>query len=454
MKNIPKNLFTYLLDRGDCLDKIQSNKFIRSVTGKPVIITDFIDYRYSGRKRYSNNLKRYQAIKFSRSICVYNNEDRVYPSDSFVGFKLPNSEFKLRLNTSFSNYSHALLELVSKHFDDLLYQPAICINFSSFIKLLNSCGGCLENGMIPGNYKLGIVSLGTYSVYDLVNEDFHDVRETLSILVGESILNKKTRDLLPGHFYCFDNRDIFLCLGKISNIDGYSRKYYKKDPVSIFINNQSLSNLSHIEDGYLIVPLVYTDISVLSQLVNLTNKEIDIQELVNYLLSISISNRNNYGFNKLLSVIEKSNCLAIDLNISIDIVDYSIDLKKLLKDCILETINSLDDLVRDGIYKAQSFLSLYLFISDLVDDVKLRKAFVYYSIDLCKDKLTRTTLIFKKDKAFFVNFISNYNGSSPSFKDTYLSFYDKDLVNFIRLLKTEYKLTEVELNYIIYKTYA
>ena len=472
MKNIPKNLFTYLVDRGDCLNVIESEEFIQSITGKPVIIVDFIDYRYSGRKRYTYKLKWYQDIKLKRSYKYfyhsYIENEKKNLSDSFVGFNLPNSSFKLRLNTSFSasKYygSYVILELVNEYFDDLLYQPAIYLDTEKFIKLLNSCKGCLENGMIPGNYKIEIVSLSHYSDYNLINEDDPKIEDAISILVGESILNKKTRNLLPGHFYCFDNREVFLCLGEINDINGYSRKYYNKEPVSIFINSfLSSISLSYIENGYLIVPISYLDISILYQIINLVNKKIDKYELIKYVLDISISNWNSYWCGKLLSIIDKNNCLAIDLNISVDIIgDYSIDLKCLLKNCILETINNMNEHEDGGNRdcKTQSFISLFSFISDIVgDDVDLRKRFINCIVELCGSELREVKRNFK-DKNSFNDFILNYDGSNFSYKGTTLSFYDKHFAKIIKSLITgipEYgliKITKEELNYIIDKIYA
>lgn len=467
MKNIPKNLFTYSLDQENCLKIIQSGGFTQSITGKPVIIVDFIDYRYSRRKRYTYKLKWYQDIKLKRS-CNYIENEKKKLSDSFVGFYLPNSSFKLRLNTSFSvsKYygSYVILELVSEYFDDLLYQPAIYLDTGKFIKLLNSCKGCLENGMIPGNYKIEIVSLSHYSDYNLINEDDPKIEDAISILVGESILNKKTRNLLPGHFYCFDNREIFLCLGEINDIYGYSRKYYKKEPVSIFINSfLSSISLSYIENGYLVVPIsYYLDISILYQIINLVNKKIDKYELIKYVLEISISNWNSYRCDKLFSIIDKNNCLAIDLNISVDIIgDYSIDLKGLLKNCILETINNINEHEDGGNRgcKTQSFISLLLFISDIVgNDIDLRKRFINCIVDLLSGiKEVKRNF---KDKSSFNDFILNYDGSNFSYKGTNLSFYDKHFAKIFKSLMTgipEYgliKITKEELNYIIDKIYV
>lgn len=476
MKNIPKNLFIYSLDQESCLKIIQSGKFIKSTTtGKPVIIVDFIDHRYSGRKRYKNKLRYYQNIKLKRSIpeIMYGYvEDEEYKKsllDSFVGFYLPNSGFKLKINTSstFTKYygTCVLLELINERFDDLLYQPAIYLDTDKFIKLLNMCNGCLENGVIPGSYRIEINSLNQYSDYNLISEIDPNIEDKISMLVGELISNRKTRKLIPGHFYCFDNREVFLCLGEINDINGYSRKYYKKEPVSIFINSfLSSISLSYIENGYLVVPIsYYLDISILYQIINLVNKKIDKYELIKYVLEISISNWNSYRCGKLFSIIDKNNCLAIDLNISVDIIgDYSIDLKDLLKNCILETINNMNE-HEDGSNrecKTQSFISLFLFISDIVgDDVDLRKRFINCIVELCGSELREVKRNFK-DKNSFNDFILNYDGSNFSYKGTTLSFYDKHFAKIIKSLMTgipEYgliKITKEELNYIIDKIYA
>ena len=477
MKNIPKNLFIYSLDQESCLKIIQSGKFIKSTTtGKPVIIVDFIDHRYSGRKRYKNKLRYYQNIKLKRSIpeIMYGYvEDEEYKKsllDSFVGFYLPNSGFKLKINTSsiFTKYygTCVLLELINERFDDLLYQPAIYLDTDKFIKLLNMCNGCLENGVIPGSYRIEINSLNQYSDYNLISEIDPNIEDKISMLVGELISNRKTRKLIPGHFYCFDNRSTFLCLGKINDVNGHSRKYYKNDPVRILsdciLPSIHGSYVDHIETGYLVVPLDYLDPSILTQIVGLSNKKVDIYSLVNYILEICISNWGIFRFEKMLSVVSED-VLAVDLGISVIDPKYhycSVDLKDLLKESILELINNIDEFMNHNKDKiAKSFIPLYLFVSDdVVNDANLRKRFLDSIIDSLGDELIRS--IKALDKNFLIDLISNYDDSKDTYRNVSLSYKDKFFARLFSLLISglpehkSVKITKEELNYIIDRIYA
>lgn len=474
MKNIPKNLFIYSLDQEKCLKIIQNGKFIKSTTGKPVIIVDFIDYRYSGRKRYKNKLWYYQNIKLKRSISgiMYDySESEEYKKsllDSFVGFYLPNSGFKLKIHTSsiLTKYygTYVLLELINERFDDLLYQPTIYLSTEKFIRLLNMCNGCLENGVVPGSYRLEINSLSQYSDYNLISEIDPDIEDKISMLVGELISNRKTRKLIPGHFYCFGNRSTFLCLGKISDINGHSRKYCKNDPVRI-LSDCILPSIhgyyiDHIDTGYLVVPLDYLDPSILTQIVGLSNRKVDIYNLVNYILEICISNWGNFRFERMLSVISEDVCLAVDLGISVMDPKYhcSVDLKDLLKKSILEIINNIDEFMNHNKDKiAKSFIPLYLFVSDdVVNDTNLRKRFLESIVDSLGGELIRSIKVF--DKNYLIDFILNYDDSKDC--STSLSYYDKF---FLRLFSSlisglpehkSVKITKEELNYIIDRIYA
>ena len=476
MKNIPKNLFIYSLDQENCLKIIQSGKFIKSTTGKPVIIVDFIDHRYSGRRRYKDKLRYYQNIKLKRSIpeimygCVEAVEYKKSLLDSFVGFYLPNSGFKLKINTSsiLTKYygTYVLLELINERFDDLLYQPAIYLDTNKFIRLLNMCNGCLENGVIPGSYRIEINSLSQYSDYNLISEIDPNMEDKISMLVGELISNRKTRKLIPGHFYCFDNRSTFLCLGKISDINGYSKKYYKTDPISI-LNDSILSSIhgcyvDHIETGYLVVPLDYLGPSILTQIVGLSNKKVDIYSLVNYILGMCISNWGIFRFEKMLSVISEDVCLAVDLGISVIDPKYhcSVDLKDLLKKSILEIINNIDEFMNHSKDKiAKSFIPLYLFVSDdVVNDTNLRKRFLESIVDSLSGDLIRSIKAF--GKISLIDLISNYDNSKDTHRGAFLSYYDKLSARLFSSLISglpehkSVKITKEELNYIIDRIYA
>ena len=253
MKNIPKDFLINVVEN-TTLDKgvvrISSN-------GKPLVIVDFFDWRFSNQNHVKGRaayLTRYRNC----NICSDSSAIKL------VTKKINNSGFRVKL-TPHRYYGSPLLELIHPEFDNLSYQPSITCY--SLFECLSKSGGYLNNWEFPGTYKLGIVSLGYNQKYELISESGEDSYTEFSIKIGEvlSYKIKKSSNLEPGYFYCLNNRDLFLCLGKVDKPKVY--KSFPKSKSTVSTPDLLFESLgyyetveSSIESGYLIIPIRNTEI--------------------------------------------------------------------------------------------------------------------------------------------------------------------------------------------------
>lgn len=328
MKNIPKDFLVKVVDNPTLVRK---DLRVSISNGKPLIVVDFFDWRFSNQQNTINRatyLTRYRHSSVCSDVRSLDISTR----------KVNNSGFKVRL-TPHMYRGYLLLELIHPEFDNLNYQPSIiCYSLPT---CLSKSGGYLNNWEFPGTYKLNIVSLGFNQKYELISESGEDSYTEMSIKIGE-VLNskiKRSSKLEPGYFYCLNNRDLFLCLGKISNAKVYkstTKRSGISTPDMLFENLGSIwSNVeSNIDEGYLIFPIHNTE--TLDYLKCFIGKSVTLFDLIS---NIPNNLAESSIFNRWLNIGCVSKVLAKKvLNDSIDIEILSQDPLEITKSAVLSMI--------------------------------------------------------------------------------------------------------------------
>lgn len=450
MKNIPKDLFCFLIKKEDINSIITYNYY--SKTGKPIILTRFIDGRLykSGDNSKVRSLKYYQKLNYRGSIRGDVENNKV----DFLGLKLPNSGFKLRLNNFFNGVF--IIELIHDSFNDLFYQPAVYLNAYKFTKLMNSCNGFMEDSILLGNYIMELITNRDVSFINDV-EDRNIPINNLSIEIGNtlSITKRKTTDLIPGHFYCFDNKDIVLCIDNLQNIDGYfnHRRYSKSMPYSYFINDFTSTYSINVLSGYLVVPINCLSDNIINYFLKLRGKVVDRHYLINYIIQLFLNN-DYYSSHPILGIfIKRDFSPAADIGNPINIVySTSLNTQEIIHDIIWSNLANMSK--KDDLF-IKSFLAVYDISGK---DNKFRTLFLdslinHYSYTFGFFSAKHSTNRFEDFKKMCLGSLGKLNIDSKS-----LDYFQKRAVNIIKSLvdgikigKYLVKITDSELDYIINK---
>ncbi len=361
MKNIPKEFLVKVL-KTIYQDNISLPFHNISSNGKPIVVIDLFDWRFSNQARINHQLDRYTLQRFGGTV----------NSSDLIKRKISNSGFKISLFPGFHR-AGTLLELTHEDFSDLDYQPAILVNNLS--DCLKKSIGCLDNWKFPGNYKIEIINQGYYHNYSIINEELiNNPVIDLSIKIADSLSlgSKKRRnsELTPGYFYCLNNREAFLCLGKIKNTTVYRNGYGYKSPLSIynlgrlfespytlFFNDKKEKEV--IESGYLILRI--TTEETIDYLLNYERKPVNLYQLI-YNMPKEILMRSLSYFSD-IGCIDKLLATKIDGRQAI-LLEPTENPVETVKDVISYLLKSKD--IRLDV--SVDTLSVYLCFEELIDE--------------------------------------------------------------------------------------
>ena len=358
---IPKNLEVNIISEGvpsNWLNDINNGWLhYNNLLGSASISNDGLElFRFNPVSKKDPN-RNYKL----KNIQYYHFKDLYKKDTPIKKIAISNSGFKISMNmhryTGRNYTSRAVIELTNPEIDalNLGYRFWIDISFQELRDLLGTSSGILEKGCkFTGTYKIAINKTGCYPEYSLVRESDFEYKEpsniSYSIKLGESLYDKRTRDLKVGNLYLLKNRmGAFICLGSAQNISLISYRYrldygYPIDDFTRKIRKYNKSSSRRILDDAIIVyniPSVEMFCHIIDTSKFLKDKQIDLHDLLSIVTSSSHVRNES-----LIELLEGDRIYAIDVK---EANSLFYDFGKIfnLKTSTISILDQIKDFVKD-----------------------------------------------------------------------------------------------------------